>query len=235
MNQTKQSVASNSVDGKIIYVLGIIFVVQFAYPITESNHIVPQIAYQLVYATLFGAAIMLSRHNPRMVRGLAVMSVIWISATIVIYIANQTAVWALLVTYVIYSMLQITITWILLQYIFHAQQITRDVIYAAIAVYLLLGAIFVPVYGFIESLTFTLSGIHAFTGGMLINDIFMWQEFMYYSYVTLTTLGYGDILPVTMVAKAAVSLEAIIGVMYVTIIMARLVSLYSADANQSTS
>lgn len=234
MNQTKQSVESNNADGKIIYVLGIIFVVQFTYPITESNHIALQIGYQFVYATLFGAAIMLSRHNQRLVRVLAVMSVIWISATIVIYIANQTAVWALLVTYVIYAMLQITITWILLQYIFRAQQITRDVIYAAIAVYLLLGAIFVPVYGFIESLTFALSGVHAFTGGTIINGIFMWQDFMYYSYVTLTTLGYGDILPVTMVAKAAVSLEAVIGVMYVTIIMARLVSLYSADANQPT-
>lgn len=47
--------------------------------------------------------------------------------------------------------------------------------------------------------------------------------------MTLTTLGYGDILPATMLAKAAVSIQAIIGVMYLTIIMARLVSLYSAE------
>jgi 23S rRNA maturation mini-RNase III len=44
----------------------------------------------------------------------------------------------------------------------------------------------------------------------------------------LTTLGYGDILPVSMWARSFASIEAVIGVLYVTIIMARLVSLYTA-------
>jgi voltage-gated potassium channel len=112
------------------------------------------------------------------------------------------------------------------------------VLYAAIAIYLLLGAVFVPVYGLVDTLTFELSGgtLHAFVGGSAgAGNLFAWQDFIYFSHVTLTTLGYGDILPVTMVAKAAVAFEAIIGVMYLTIIMARLVSLYSADFNRKTS
>ena len=55
--------------------------------------------------------------------------------------------------------------------------------------------------------------------------------------MTLTTLGYGDIVPVTLWARSLVSLEAIIGVLYVTIILARLVGLYiasDADAQVQT-
>ena len=60
-------------------------------------------------------------------------------------------------------------------------------------------------------------------------EFFPWQSFIYYSYATLTTLGYGDILPVTMWARSMASLEAIVGVMYITVIMARLVGLYSSE------
>lgn len=83
-------------------------------------------------------------------------------------------------------------------------------------------------------MTFALSNgeVNAFVGGIAPEGaIFAWQDMIYYSYVTLTTLGYGDILPQTMLAKVAVSAESIIGVLYLTIIMARLVSLYSADVN----
>ena len=237
MHKSNHLTVANAVKGKIIYVLGIVILVQFSYPITESGNFLTQIIYQMLYATLFIAGIVLSRHKPKVVRLLSVTGVVWLIVTIITYIPNQTSLLALLITYVIFGFLQIIITLILLQYVFQARHITRDVIYAAIAIYLLLGAIFVPTYGLIETLTFALSDgtAHAFTGGTLVgNGIFAWQDFIYYSYVTLTTLGFGDILPVTMLAKSAVTLEAVIGVMYVTIIMARLVSLYSADTNKPT-
>ncbi|MCP4417660.1 MAG: two pore domain potassium channel family protein [Chloroflexi bacterium] len=44
----------------------------------------------------------------------------------------------------------------------------------------------------------------------------------------MTTLGYGDVLPVTMWARAFATLEASVGVLYITIIMARLVGLYAS-------
>ena len=49
-----------------------------------------------------------------------------------------------------------------------------------------------------------------------------------FSIITLTTLGYGDIIPVGDFARTLVSLESIIGVMYPSIIIARLVGLYSS-------
>ena len=88
----------------------------------------------------------------------------------------------------------------------------------------------------IDTFTLILSDgtVNAFTGGIAGEGvIFAWQDFVYYSYVTLTTLGYGDILPATYLAKWAVTAEAIVGVLYITIVMARLIGLYSADVHQS--
>ena len=50
--------------------------------------------------------------------------------------------------------------------------------------------------------------------------------FQYYSFVTITTLGYGDITPVTEVAKAFSALEAVVGQLYLVVAVAWLVGMY---------
>jgi hypothetical protein len=120
---------------------------------------------------------------------------------------------------------------VMLRFIFAARRVTRDVLYAAVAVYFLLGALFVPVFGVLESVTFAQTGGHAFVDNVAgpAGIPLPWQNLVYYSYITLTTAGYGDILPATLWARSLASLEAIIGVLYLTIIMARLVGLYAAS------
>jgi hypothetical protein len=234
LQHIRNLLASNEIEGKVIYILGLVLLVQFIYPITETGNLVLLLVYQVVYASLILAGIIITRNNPRLVRLLIVLGVVLVVAGS-IYTFNPDANWANLVGYLAYMVFDLVVTWTLFKYVFQTRTITRDVLYAAVAIYLLLGAVFVPVYGLLETLTFELSNgaQHAFVGGSTgVDMLFAWQDFIYYSYVTLTTLGYGDILPVTMVAKAAVALEAIVGVMYLTIIMARLVSLYSADFNR---
>jgi voltage-gated potassium channel Kch len=58
------------------------------------------------------------------------------------------------------------------------------------------------------------------------DNIINWIDLTYYSFVTLTTLGYGDIAPITPLARSLAYLEAIVGQIYLTIIIARLVGLY---------
>lgn len=85
--------------------------------------------------------------------------------------------------------------------------------------FLLLGPVFVSAFGLLETVTFAQTGAQAFIDGQAeTGNILPWQHLVYYSYVTLTTLGYGDILPVTIWARSLVSFEAIISVLYVTII-----------------
>ena len=55
----------------------------------------------------------------------------------------------------------------------------------------------------------------------------MFADFLYYSFSTLTTLGYGDIAPVSRHARVFASMEAITGVLYVALLIARLVGMYA--------
>ena len=58
-------------------------------------------------------------------------------------------------------------------------------------------------------------------------------QFSYYSYVTLSTLGYGDITPITRVARSWSALEAIVGQLYLAVVLARVVALYTLSKNKS--
>lgn len=93
-------------------------------------------------------------------------------------------------------------------------------IIGSLSLYLLLGLIWAVVYLLLLAMdTTAFSGIEATT----------WQQgfsrIAYYSFVTLTTLGYGDILPTNHVAEFFVYMEAIIGVFYMAIIVSSLISL----------
>jgi hypothetical protein len=119
--------------------------------------------------------------------------------------------------------------WILGRFLAAVQTITRDVLYAAAALYLLIGAVFVPVYGLVDVL---LPG--AFRDGTFPDAPVQWQQLIYFSYTTLTSSGYGDILPVSWWARSLANLEMIAGVFFITIVLSRLVSLYSESKGEKS-
>lgn len=111
---------------------------------------------------------------------------------------------------------------------FHGDGVTGETLWAAINVYLLFGLLF----AFLYALTATLIP-DAFSGEALLGDgRFSGQTFIYFSYVTMTTLGYGDITPNVQMAATLAYVQALIGQLYVAILIARLVSLYSVQANR---
>jgi Ion channel len=59
-----------------------------------------------------------------------------------------------------------------------------------------------------------------------IPDSFSSADGIYFSFVTLATLGYGDFVPKTQVARGLAILEAVVGQLYLGVMVARLVSLY---------
>jgi len=93
-----------------------------------------------------------------------------------------------------------------------------DRVFGAIVLYLLIGLTWAVAYSAIS-----LHVPHAFAGNAGTNPGL--ADWVYFSLVTLTTVGYGDIAPVTQGARALATLEAFIGQLYPAIIIARLVSL----------
>ena len=55
--------------------------------------------------------------------------------------------------------------------------------------------------------------------------------YYYFSFVTMTTLGYGDIVPTVPFARVVATLQAVVGQMYLTALVARLVGLHIAHTN----
>ena len=95
--------------------------------------------------------------------------------------------------------------------------ITIHRIEGAIAVYLLLGLAWAHTYELIEYLS-----PGAFTGALTASNRF--SSWMYFSFVTLASLGYGDIAPVHPIARSLAVAEALTGQLYLAILIARLVS-----------
>ncbi len=108
------------------------------------------------------------------------------------------------------------VTGLLLYSIFQAERVTPDLISGAVVAYLLLGICWGGLYSFIE---LTQPGSFSFSGegGEELSSLF------YFSFVTLTTLGYGDILPLSKIARTSAYLEAVTGVMFTAILIAGLV------------
>lgn len=111
--------------------------------------------------------------------------------------------------------------WASLKQVLYSNEISFNRVVGAICVYLLLGSIWSVVYGMLEQISpgsFTGAGLETAAG----SDI----RWMYFSFITLTTLGYGDITPVTNTARVLVYSEAIFGVFYMAVMVAGLVSGY---------
>ncbi len=111
---------------------------------------------------------------------------------------------------------------------FERSRVNMDLIYGAISVYLLIGSGFGELYQ-----AFALSDPNTFNGIEITGDYDKVARSMsYYSFVTLTTLGYGDITPAAHHAKVLAYVEAIIGQLYLTILVARLVGTYIAQSQE---
>ena len=106
-----------------------------------------------------------------------------------------------------------------------------DTVLGGVCVYLLLVLAFMYTHGLIE---FLLPGSYAVAGNAVSGseaglDDHAFVELLYFSLVTITTLGYGDILPVGATSRLAAGAEAMFGQLFLAIFIARLVGLYTAQ------
>ena len=64
------------------------------------------------------------------------------------------------------------------------------------------------------------------------NERLDWATLMYFSFTVLTSTGFGEITPVTRMARALIIIEQVLGVMYVAFLVARLANLYGTRGPQ---
>jgi hypothetical protein len=107
--------------------------------------------------------------------------------------------------------------------LFKQREITADVILGATCVYFLIGLMWTFVFSILEI-------IEPNSFQIPQDQEVSVFHFVYYSFVTLTTLGYGDITPISLPAKSFALLEAIMGQLYLAIMLAVLVGIYVSQS-----
>ena len=125
----------------------------------------------------------------------------------------------------IWTVIALIAAGIALRFAFSARSVDRQHVDAALSAYLLAGVFFGSFYWVLEQIqpgTFTFAGDFSRTSAM------------YFSFVTLATLGYGDIVPRSDVARGLAIVEGVGGQLFLAVLIARLVSLYARgkEANQ---
>ncbi len=125
------------------------------------------------------------------------------------------------ITYGIILCLYLFIIFLMLTQIFNARTITLNTIGLALCTYILLGTVWVLFYTPVAALD-----PNAFTHP-IFEDPDPIHTLTYFSYVTLATLGYGDISPVSNIARNLAILEAVTGTLFLAVLISRLVGGYS--------
>jgi len=111
-----------------------------------------------------------------------------------------------------------------LKYILEATEVDNETLCACLSGFLMIGLLWATGYILLGQLNPKAFGF-AVPGQTM--DGF---EAFYFSFVTLSTIGYGDITPVSRVARMLCVMEAVTGMFYVAVLVARLVSIYSSKA-----
>jgi hypothetical protein len=119
----------------------------------------------------------------------------------------------------------------ILGYILRAPRVSSEILCAAIANYLMLGLLWSFAYTVIAA---AIPDAFAFGTGPESSHVMKGFNSIYFSFATLSTIGYGDISPVAGGARMLAVTEAVVGMFYVTMLIARLVSLYSAGDSASS-
>ena len=123
----------------------------------------------------------------------------------------------------VFLMQMLVMIWI---HIEKENEVTIDLIMASACAYILLGLVWAYAYYLLE-----IFHPNSFKASENMSDD-IWN-FYYYSFVTLTTMGYGDILGITKSARALSILEAITGQLYLAIMISRLVGLHASQSGIS--
>ncbi len=114
----------------------------------------------------------------------------------------------------------------LLRFILRAPRVNAEVLCAGIAGYLMLGLIWLVAYMLVEK---AVPGAFLYTAGTPTQRSMDGFTAFYFSFATITTIGYGEIVPVANVARMLAVMEAVTGMFYIAIIISRLMALHSSN------
>jgi hypothetical protein len=217
------------------FFLLVLLLVQFTLDNFFDEHIVGMKVLDLIFLVMLLAGVYAISHSRKLFVTSLMFAVTAFAANVLVYILRDPSF--ALISFILYCILSVLIAIAILSDVLKGGRITTDKICGAICVYLFLGVIWALLYTIIEHIhpgSFTLNQT-AFSPTDSDLGVYKYGHLSYYSFVTLTTLGYGDISPVTSPARSLAVLEAVVGQLYIAILIARLVGIHIAHSHTDKS
>lgn len=212
-------------------VIALMFHTVVGYPLVSviGSSVAIQLTNNLVlFAVLLLGLYALTQHNiTRVVLGGIILIAISVRLARFVFGAHWLLGWDILLS----LMAAIALVGITLRYVYKEGPVTSQRIQAAVAAYLLIVLAFALGYMLIS---FLIPGAFGFADkAPNIDDPRFEYILHYFSISTITTLGYGDIVPVHPFARTLATVEALVGQLYPAILLARLVSLSVVDSERT--
>lgn len=220
-------------DHKWRLLLGGIVALLVISPISEifndQDYIITPLTGLMLLAVIFGTS-----ENKWEIRFLSAFTLIWVFVGLVTDGSGLFTDVAVLAP-VLFMLLLMAVFALLCRWMIRVTHISIEVICAAICGYLLLGILWMCLYA-ITAKVILVTNLHdpfAFTMMVAPNSHPEFGDMLYFSFTTLTTTAFGDIVPHAPVVRMLSVLEAMVGVFYNAIVIARLVGLYGLRAREN--
>jgi voltage-gated potassium channel len=151
-----------------------------------------------------------------------------LAGMVMVWVARPVAVWMVQpavsgITLGVWTLIGLLAAAFALRFAMRATSVDAEHLYAALSAYLLAGIYFGLLYWLLEQMSH---------GTFTLNGIFTQASAIYFSFVTLATLGYGDIAPRGDIARGIAIVEGVGGQLFLAVLVARLVSLYSKPTDR---
>ena len=198
------------------YLLASVLLVFLIGPVAFDYGLLSIVNLEILFLVILIFSIFLHRHDSKLFK-VTVVSLIIILINILFFDNNQS------VSQYFLKILIVSITIVeLFREIFKTKIIDSHIISSAISIYVLVGIFWYLLFMFLLMIDPDSFYIRNFNPEMVSIDM------IYFSFTTLTTLGYGDIIPVSYTAKMWSITEAMMGVMFLAVMISRVVSLFGS-------
>ena len=198
------------------YLLASILLVFFIGPVAFDYGLLSIVNLEILFLVILIFSIFLHQHDTKLFK-VTVVSLIIILINILFFDNNQS------VSQYFLKILIVSITIVeLFKEIFKTKIIDSHIISSAISIYVLVGIFWYLLFMFLLMIDPDSFDIRNFNPEMVSIDM------IYFSFTTLTTLGYGDITPLSYTAKMWSITEAMMGVMFLAVMISRVVSLFGS-------
>jgi hypothetical protein len=207
--------------GKLSYLLICILIMLLVYPFFVGRELSGKL-YAFLLTLVLVSGVYAVSDNSKIKRILAI--ILGVPAVVFLWIEqfSQSAIMDLLAL-VPMTLFCFFVLYCILDYIMSSKTVTKSILAGAASAYLLLGISWGMLFMLVE---FLMPGSFLIPNILQKDIIGLWPIYNYFSFTTLTTLGYGDITPATIHSQSLAVMEAVTGVLFVALLVSRLVGMY---------